>query len=147
MRIDGRTVIGLVCVAGAVFGAGRYAEGMPTLAEGAPRLAEALNLPAESVRLVFFQPADCAQHRKAIVDEIVQRRARPVVLYADPEGPVDLGRLLSEEVSGVEALRLPDLGFENAFRRLGIDATPFVLSLDHRGAIVGDAHPLGWGGR
>lgn len=138
MRIDVKTTIGLACVAGAVFVSGRCADGAPTL-------AEALELPADSVRLVFFQPADCAQHRKAIVDEIVDGRARPVVIYADPERPVDLGRLLGEEVSGVEALRLPDLGFEKEFERLGIGATPFVLTLDHQGAIVGHANPSGWG--
>ena len=139
MRIDVKTTIGLVCVAGAVFVSGRCAEGAPTL-------AEALNLPPDSVRLVFFQPADCAQHRKAIVDEIVDGRARPVVIYADPQRPVDLGRLLGEEVSGVEALRLPGQGFEKEFERLGIGATPFVLTLDHEGVIVGNARPLGWGG-
>ncbi len=139
MRIDVKTTIGLVCVAGAVFVSGRCADGAPTL-------AEALNLPPGSVGLVLFQPAACARHRKASVDEIVDGRARPVVIYADPQGPVDLGRLLGEEVSGVDALRLPDMGFEKKFERLGSGATPFVLTLDHQGVVVGNARPLGWGG-
>lgn len=101
-----------------------------------PDLARVLDLPREPVRLVFFQPADCELRRRAIVREIAYLHAVPVVLYADAVASADLGRLLGEEVSGVEVLRLPDVGLETTFREHGVRATPFVLTLDEDGAVV-----------
>ena len=100
-----------------------------------PSLVEVLDLPPERVRLVFFQPADCEFRRRAIVREIVESGAIPVVLYAGSLAPDDLGRLLGEGMSGVPVRRLPEVGLERVFRERGIRATPFVLELDAAGAI------------
>lgn len=100
-----------------------------------PPLAEILDLPPGPAWLVVFQPADCEMRRRAIIEQIVDLNAIPVVLYADEIPSADLGRLLGPEASEVEVRRLPDVGLEEAMRDRGVVSTPFVVLLDEDGLI------------